>query len=148
MAFQWGDEAIEIVKTMWSAGATVAEIADAIGAPTRNTVTGKVHRLGLSGRRPAPRRKTPTKIESDRQEAEQRVRARGLITIMDLEAGMCRWPIGTPRTPDFGFCGCRVTDRSGVPTFGRSYCAVHAAAAVGSGTPSERAADKIHGSVE
>ena len=148
MAFDWTDAAVETMKRMWALGATVAEIADAIGAPTRNTVTGKVHRLGLSGRRPPARRKTPTRIEADRQEAEQRVRARGLITIMDLEAGMCRWPIGTPRTPDFGFCGCRVTDDAGIPIFGRSYCAAHAAVAVGRGTPSERAADKIHGSVE
>ena len=148
MAFQWSDAAIETVKTMWAVGSTVAEIADAIGAPTRNTVTGKVHRLGLKVRRCPPRRPSPSRIKKARAEVERSASSRGLVRLMDLEAGMCRWPIGTPKTPGFGFCGCRVTDEAGVPIFGRSYCAAHAVVAVGRGTYSERAADKIHGSVE
>ena len=26
-------------------------------------------------------------------------------TLLDLEAGDCRWPIGDPQQPDFHFCG-------------------------------------------
>ncbi len=27
------------------------------------------------------------------------------ITMMNLESGMCRWPIGNPEDEDFHFCG-------------------------------------------
>ena len=41
------------------------------------------------------------------------------VTIMDLRESMCRWPIGDPTTPDFGFCGARSI--TGLP-----YCTHHA----------------------
>ena len=46
----WTDERIETLKTMWEAGQTASQIAEALGGISRNAVIGKVHRLGLSGR--------------------------------------------------------------------------------------------------
>lgn len=41
-----------------------------------------------------------------------------LIGIMDLNAHTCRWPIGDPQTPDFGFCGKHSVE-------GKPYCEDH-----------------------
>lgn len=40
------------------------------------------------------------------------------ITLLELNASHCRWPIGDPQSPDFAFCGGRALE--GVP-----YCAGH-----------------------
>jgi GcrA cell cycle regulator len=40
------------------------------------------------------------------------------VTIMELRESMCRWPIGDPTTPEFGFCGARAI--TGLP-----YCGHH-----------------------
>lgn len=40
------------------------------------------------------------------------------VSILDLRETMCRWPLGDPQKPGFGFCGGRTT--TGLP-----YCAVH-----------------------
>jgi GcrA cell cycle regulator len=49
----WTDERIETLKTMWEAGQTASQIADALGGVSRNAVIGKAHRLGLQPR-PSP----------------------------------------------------------------------------------------------
>ena len=50
----WTDERIETLKTMWEAGQTASQIADALGdGVSRNAVIGKAHRLGLQAR-PSP----------------------------------------------------------------------------------------------
>ena len=43
----------------------------------------------------------------------------GRVTILELGATMCRWPLGDPTSAEFRFCGCRVTN--GLP-----YCPDHA----------------------
>jgi GcrA cell cycle regulator len=40
------------------------------------------------------------------------------VSILDLRDSMCKWPIGDPAKPDFGFCGGRAV--SGLP-----YCSHH-----------------------
>jgi GcrA cell cycle regulator len=49
----WTDERIEQLKTMWEAGQTASQIAEALGGVSRNAVIGKAHRLGLQAR-PSP----------------------------------------------------------------------------------------------
>ena len=49
----WTEERIARLKSMWEDGASLKEIALAIGNLTRNQVVGKVHRLGLQ-KRPSP----------------------------------------------------------------------------------------------
>lgn len=40
------------------------------------------------------------------------------VSILELRETMCRWPLGDPQKPEFGFCGGRTV--TGLP-----YCAVH-----------------------
>lgn len=49
----WTDERIEQLKTMWEAGQTASQIAEALTGVSRNAVIGKAHRLGLQSR-PSP----------------------------------------------------------------------------------------------
>jgi len=49
----WTDERIEKLTKMWEGGATASQIADELGAVSRNAVIGKAHRLGLKAR-PSP----------------------------------------------------------------------------------------------
>ena len=118
------------------------------GGVTRNAVIGKVHRLGLAGRVKAgapaqPRPAKPSRpvarpitlvssvvdegVDSEparretppaRVDDEIALPPSERVSIMDLRDSMCRWPIGDPAKPGFGFCGQRATP--GVP-----YCAAH-----------------------
>lgn len=47
----WTEERVELLKRYWADGHTASEIAAKLGGTTRNAVIGKVHRLGLGGRR-------------------------------------------------------------------------------------------------
>ena len=49
----WTDERIERLKALWTQGMTASQIADELGAVSRNAVIGKAHRLGLQSR-PSP----------------------------------------------------------------------------------------------
>ena len=46
----WTDERVELLKKLWADGLSASRIAAELGGVTRNSVIGKVHRLGLSGR--------------------------------------------------------------------------------------------------
>lgn len=51
----WTDEMVEDLKKMWKEGMTTGEIGKKLGV-SKNSIVGKVHRLGLSGR-PSPIKK-------------------------------------------------------------------------------------------
>ncbi|MFV0627425.1 MAG: GcrA family cell cycle regulator [Alphaproteobacteria bacterium] len=51
----WTDEVVEELKRLWLSGLTTSEIAKKLGV-SKNSIVGKVHRLGLSGR-PSPIKK-------------------------------------------------------------------------------------------
>lgn len=51
----WTDEMIDDLRSMWKQGLTTAEIGKKLGV-SKNSIVGKVHRLGLSGR-PSPIKK-------------------------------------------------------------------------------------------
>ncbi len=51
----WTDEMIEELKKMWHEGLTTGEIGKRLNV-SKNSIVGKVHRLGLSGR-PSPIKK-------------------------------------------------------------------------------------------
>lgn len=53
---EWTDERVETLKRLWEGGVSAAQIATALGGISRNAVIGKVHRLGLSGRRTVVKR--------------------------------------------------------------------------------------------
>src|SRR5690349_13353232 len=121
----WTDERIERLKAMWTEGLSASQIARSLGEVTRNAVIGKVHRLGLAGRavaprterpRPAPQaqpqpriqaappRVSPLRAEPVVEEALEPMPTNA-ITVADLSASVCRWPIGDPAKVDFRFCG-------------------------------------------
>ena len=52
----WTDEMVEQLKELWAQGVTTGEIGKRLGI-SKNSIVGKVHRLGLEGR-PSPIKKT------------------------------------------------------------------------------------------
>jgi GcrA cell cycle regulator len=46
----WTEDRVELLKKLWSDGLSASQIAAELGGISRNSVIGKVHRLGLSGR--------------------------------------------------------------------------------------------------
>ncbi len=50
----WTDDRVELLKKLWSDGLSASQIAGELGGISRNSVIGKVHRLGLSGRAKSP----------------------------------------------------------------------------------------------
>ena len=151
----WTDTRTERLKVLWADGRSASEIADLLGEVTRNAVIGKVHRLGLPGRKttsrqPVPRRTSPRRGKSGRVERRQPparfVRpaspmppappppvAALMLPLRQLRDDQCRWPAGDPREAGFGFCGCQKA--AGVP-----YCAHHAAIAYNPAASRGRAA--------
>ncbi len=75
----WTDEMVEELKRLWDEGVTTGEIGRRLNI-SKNSIVGKVHRLGLSGR-PSPIKKkgeskgepqtptTPTKEKTPKKEA-------------------------------------------------------------------------------
>jgi GcrA cell cycle regulator len=125
----WTDDRVALLKKLWGEGKTAAEIAKELGGVTRNAVIGKAHRLKLSNRvspiqqnkkpatpKAAVEKKIPVKAAAP---VIARDENREVISLMDLGARMCRWPIGDPREEEFGFCGC--SSIAGLP-----YCPDHA----------------------
>jgi GcrA cell cycle regulator len=144
----WTDVRTERLKALWADGRPASEIAGLLGEVTRNAVIGKVHRLGLAGRKTTSRKPLPRRAKLSRaglrQPPARFVRpaaplpppppsAALMLPLRQLRADQCRWPIGDPLDAGFGFCGCRKAP--GVP-----YCAHHAAIAYNPAARRRRAA--------
>jgi GcrA cell cycle regulator len=127
----WTDQHVERLKQLNADGLSRSQIAGQLGEGfTRNSVIGKLHRLGIDGPprsskpryKPASRRKRkPAKprfipiieIVHDGQELDSYP-----CSLQELSDNTCRWPMGEPSEAGFHFCG-------GVPQSGSSYCASH-----------------------
>ena len=144
----WTDERTKLLKKLWAEGLSASQIAGRLGGITRNGVVGKIHRLGLSGRttttRISPARVgRPPRTESAKPKAKRRtsnsalrtllerrdkpfvdivndadIPVEDLVSVQELGRNSCRWPIGDPKSDDFGFCGREKV--SGLP-----YCEAH-----------------------
>jgi GcrA cell cycle regulator len=144
---EWSEERIEALTKMWREGLSASQVARQLGGVSRSAVIGKVHRLGIAGR-DAPARphnvggRPSTRIRASaggvRRSQAQTPRAPRTVqpaapravfdvaptaSIHTLTEHACRWPIGEPDQPGFGFCG-RLRTGPG------SYCAGHAPMAV------------------
>ncbi len=120
----WADEArFERLKELWADGRPASEIAGLLGNTTRNAVIGKVHRLGLAGRKtttrqPRRRRASPSRTVGRRPVFPPRPPVKAVLPVLralpPLEAAPaecvtiitagphnCRWPIGDPMLPGF-----------------------------------------------
>lgn len=139
----WTTNSISKLKTLWEKGISTSEIGKKLGF-SKNAIVGKAHRLGLKSRsnttiKTIKRKKIPAlvvpkvapKVEVEKIEKTQKPEIElpvfipkklkknaKVIGIMDLKKGMCRWPMGDPRSPDFSFCG--------EPVFkNKPYCLTH-----------------------
>ena len=132
----WTNERIELLKKLWAEGHSAGQIAKQMPGMSRNAVIGKVTRLGLPGR--------TTRVMltiSDRQDRQRAHRPGPVMpfplprpavpkspppaggkTLLDLEYGECRWPLGSPMDKAEKFCAAPILE-------GCSYCAVHAGVA-------------------
>ena len=155
----WTNDRTATLTRMWADGASASQIATALGGgATRNAVIGKVHRLGINHetraavlaptKRPEPlivlgqpkpsRNATlqppePEPAPEPAPEAEAPPPAfperPSRVPLLALDEDMCRWPLGDPGTPTFGFCGA---ERQPLPAGSRAgatrppYCACHA----------------------
>jgi GcrA cell cycle regulator len=145
----WNPERVEKLKELWEAGHSASQVAARLGGFAhctdrgRSAVIGKVHRLGLSGRTvtarktPPPKRSRPRMLKRNKQklfifgapriasepwvpEPEPVIPPHERKSLLGLEDGDCRYPIGDPKhDPDFGFCGR-------AKHAGLSYCLDHA----------------------
>tara|TARA_B100000678_G_scaffold290340_2_gene303034 strand:- start:180 stop:818 length:639 start_codon:yes stop_codon:yes gene_type:complete len=52
----WTPDRVEQLKALWTEGLSASEISDRLGAVSRSATLGKVHRLGLNGRKNSYRR--------------------------------------------------------------------------------------------
>jgi GcrA cell cycle regulator len=124
----WTPERIAQLKTCFAAGMTCSEIGAAIGV-SRNAVIGKIHRLGLSGERPAgvraranncpprarhPRRSTQRSLLrlafareplGEEVTLDTQIASLHPCSLIDIADRQCRWPIGDPASTHFLFCG-------------------------------------------
>jgi GcrA cell cycle regulator len=151
----WTEDRVIVLKNLWAEGLSASQIAKQLGGGvTRNAVIGKVHRLGLAGRatpsRPAkrpvrvarprpivtgtPMRPRPAPVQPHVQAApplEPMLRPDGkVVTVLTLNEGTCRWPIGDPSSADFAFCGRHPA--------GGPYCSEHNRLAYQPQTPKKK----------
>jgi GcrA cell cycle regulator len=127
----WTEQRVETLKSMWLEGASAAEIAEVLGGGvTRNGVIGKAHREKLTARgesrhftrpkqhgnkgvpkakgiiaRSASRPVPGFRSEPLPEEREEGVDVTRLIGLEQLTERTCKFPIGDPLEPGFGFCG-------------------------------------------
>lgn len=139
----WTPERVERLKQLWAADYTAAEIAAIMGAGiTRNSVLGKLHRIGGYTRskhpRQAPSQKRIRRLKPSLapvvacetisaaepsfalgEPLPSKPQADTRTTIADLRfpISQCRWIDGEP-THDAQYCGARTR-------IGKSYCTEH-----------------------
>jgi GcrA cell cycle regulator len=129
-------------------GLSASLIAAQLRGKTRNAVIGRIHRMKLPRRGQADNvahmrrlirsgKAKPNNYILSAKKAGSETKAKAYAprlnpepfnapavneiptrTFATLERGECRWPIGDPAQPDFGFCGCPA-----IP--GQTYCDNH-----------------------
>jgi GcrA cell cycle regulator len=124
----WTKERIDLLKKLWAAGKTAAEIAASLDGISRSAVLGKVFRLRLRPVDQVPKRATADSspvwrrggaARISRQRPRATVSAQGK-SLLELTNDTCRWPVGHPGTKKFHFCGAGADLERGMP-----YCARH-----------------------
>lgn len=145
--FAWTDDTVGEMRRLFALGQTDAQIAKAIGAPSRNAVIGKRARLGLARGAPSPAPSPPAKvIPPARMSPPARVApparivppkpppppasapeiASAPVSILDHQPGQCRWPLNDPASGEMDgliCCGGPIADAD--RDAGRVYCGGH-----------------------
>jgi GcrA cell cycle regulator len=143
----WDDDPsrVERCKQLWAEGHSAGVIASLLGT-SRSSVLSKINRSGWYGPQTRARLSFQTANQRDppKKPPRRRVRLRPLagtaknqpppvrsdadaarsftggppVPLASLERGQCRWPLGHPGDPGFGFCGAG-------KLAGMSYCEMH-----------------------
>lgn len=128
--FTWTDARVEELKSSWADGLSASQCADELyqkfGAmPTRNAIIGKVHRLGLEGRKKIafiryakPKSSRPRKPPTFQSPPMAIIPTCEPVTFDQLNNNHCRY-ITSGEGRDALFCGA---DKEP----GISYCSHHA----------------------
>lgn len=66
----WTDEMVDQLREMWKQGLTTGEIGKRLGV-SKNSIVGKVHRLGLSGRPSPIKKKSDTNSVPEKKESNE-----------------------------------------------------------------------------
>lgn len=158
----WTEEADQIARSLWAtrtASEIAAELARCGFYVSRNSVIGRLHRMGIdakskvkvspSARRdvaPRPIVKPAVPVGSTAYKGPEtrpvpfvckevpNVAPRH-VSLLDLGADDCRWPFGDSPS-EMTFCGLQKLSC-------KSYCQAHFNLSRGPGTPSERAAHRV-----
>jgi GcrA cell cycle regulator len=136
--FAWTPDTEQRLRDLAATDISARQIADEMGATSRNAIIGKAHRLGVkirgSARRSAALPK-PVACPVERRAAPKRPQeARKMMVVpspvpppvcdpvrlVDIRAHQCRWPLGDPKEEAFRFCGAPAE---------RSFCPHHHALA-------------------
>ena len=131
MAIDWTTDRIKTLMALWAEGVSTLEIGRRLGV-TKNSVVGKVHRLGLP-KRQSPISSSPRTPRASKPTPPIKIRPQTvpvtaeMVKMEELTTGMCKWPEGEPDQEDFRFCGQPAIE-------GKPYCAVHCARAYVRGT--------------
>jgi GcrA cell cycle regulator len=148
----WTDEKVSELRRLWADPDLRAREIGALLGVTRAAIIGKANRINLAKRRfvDTPRASRPSRARPHAERAPQPPRLKPVpipkhedpcgqpwepmfgvtpVTLIDLEAGMCKWPV-TEGSP-FLFCGAPALD-------GKPYCKHHGNWSVGIGSSFER----------
>lgn len=107
---EWSDEDNAAVRSMWAEGKSDAAIAKATGW-SRSKVQAQRVALGIKKtrqERPTKFRTAPVPVTRPMQKESPPPTDARMVPLLDLQPADCRWPIGDPHQPGFGFCGIPV----------------------------------------
>jgi GcrA cell cycle regulator len=126
-AIAWSEDRVALLKKLHAERYSAAQIAAELGHVSRNSVLGKIHRLGLSCQKPLKTK--PREYQSRvRHSHGQQLPAELLepfscieivprnLQLLELRSDDCRYPVND--VPPFLFCGHP-------KMHGSSYCAGH-----------------------
>ena len=157
----WSNANIELLRALAAEGHFAREIATQI-VNSRGTkmskaaIIGKARRVGIPLLRPSngPKSHANASAKAPATAAKPAMTMRDVlanaqplppdprVSLIDLPYNGCKFPLGDPREPDFGYCG---QARKAGKDRQYPYCQVHHELTHGAGTPSEKAAHRVGG---
>lgn len=112
----WSEARTQRAVKLWAEGYSASQISKELGGVSRNAVIGKIHRMGLARKTPRPpkiaRARPPRRakayaapLQQAQPVAPEPLAPTLQVSLDQLNAFTCRWPIGDPQEADFSFCG-------------------------------------------
>ncbi len=111
--FRWTPEIENELRALYGKGHTAKEIAVIIGAPSKNSVIGKIHRMSMP---PRKKKEQKARVRPEKKKIKKVVEVATPATgkdLLSIKKNECRWPI-----EDRLFCACATNE-------GDVYCETH-----------------------